>query len=327
MPAYRAVLFDFFGTLTHAVTAGRRPPRGRRTARLHPGLARHALDETYFQRASGRLGDAADCLRWVCDQAGVRPTERGAARRRAGPAGAVRDDTRLRADAVATLRALRARGLLTGVISDCTHELPACCRSSPVAPLLDTRVFSVEVGRCKPDPSLYLHRLRGAGGAGRAVPLRRRRGQPGTQRRRAASGMTAVRLAAPDLAGHLVYDSRAGMARPDPDAASARWSADGRRRRRRSAATDPVQPERLGRPPGPPGSAGAARPASRPAGSAPAAGRPSGASRVSTHSASPPLGQVADAAGGVEPLRRHRGAAISPLLAVGLAPGSPPPAR
>ena len=156
MPAYRAVLFDFFGTLTHAVTRGDGHHAVAELLGCTPDSLATALDETYFLRASGRLGDAADCLRRVCDQAGVRPTEpalHAAVRARRA---AVRDDTRLRADAVATLRALRARGLLTGVISDCTHEVPDLLAELPVAPLLDTRVFSVEVGRCKPDPAIFL---------------------------------------------------------------------------------------------------------------------------------------------------------------------------
>ena len=112
---------------------------------------------------------------------------------------AVRADTRLRADAVPVLAALRQRGLRTGVISDCTHELPAFLPQLAVAPLLDVRVFSVQVGRCKPDPALYLAACQRLGLApGDCLYV----GDGGSQELTGAerAGMTAVRLAAPDLA-------------------------------------------------------------------------------------------------------------------------------
>jgi putative hydrolase of the HAD superfamily len=119
---------------------------------------------------------------------------------------ALRADTRLRDDAESVLRVIRQHGLRTGLISDCTHELPAFLPSLPIAPLLDVNVFSVEVGRCKPDPLIYLEacwRLRvapedclyiGDGGSRELTGA-------------AAVGMTAVRLAAPDLADHLVFNA------------------------------------------------------------------------------------------------------------------------
>ena len=70
----------------------------------------------------------------------------------------------------------------------------------------EVSVFSVEVGRCKPDPMIYLEacwRMRvapedclyvGDGGSRELTGA-------------AAVGMTPVRLAAPDLADHLVFDA------------------------------------------------------------------------------------------------------------------------
>ncbi|RKN43575.1 HAD family hydrolase [Micromonospora endolithica] len=206
MPAYQAVLFDFFGTLTRPVQRG--------AAHSHVadllGCSRNTLvdvlDRTFYQRASGLLGDAQATLRWVCEQVGVHPTDQAVRHAVAARHRAVRADTRLRDDAVPTLAALRRRGVRTGIVSDCTHELPAFLPQLPIAPLLDVRVFSVEVGRCKPDPALYLaacHRLGvapedclfvGDGGSQELTGARR-------------TGMTAVRLAADDLAGHLVFNA------------------------------------------------------------------------------------------------------------------------
>ena len=209
MPRYQAVLFDFFGTLTRPVQRG---PAHEDTAELlgcPSDTFIEVLDRTYYQRASGLLGNAEATLRWVCAQAGVHPSDGAVRAAVASRHRAVRADTRLRAEAVPVLAALRQQGVRTGLISDCTHELPAFLPQLAVAPLLDVRVFSVQVGRCKPDPALYL-------AAGRRLGLAPADclyvGDGGSHELTGAerAGMTAVRLAAPDLAEHLVFNVEEG---------------------------------------------------------------------------------------------------------------------
>ncbi|WP_305785287.1 HAD family hydrolase [Symbioplanes lichenis] len=205
MPAYQAVLFDFFGTLTRSVRRGPQHAEIARALGCDPQAVLNVLDRTFAVRARGQFGSAEATLRWVTEQAGGSP--RPAQLQAAVPArvDALKADTELRADAEPVLRELKRRGLRTAVISDCTHELPAFLPSLPIAPLLDEKVFSVEVGRCKPDPEIYLEacwRLRvapedclyvGDGGSHELTGA-------------AAVGMTPVRLAAPDLTDHLVFD-------------------------------------------------------------------------------------------------------------------------
>ncbi|SBT51503.1 HAD family hydrolase [Micromonospora auratinigra] len=206
MPRHQAVLFDFFGTLTRCVQRG---AAHRATADLlgcPPATLTEVLDRTYYERATGRLGDAEATLRWVCRQAGVRPSDAAVRAAVASRHRAVRADTRLRDEAVPLLAALRHRGVRTGLVSDCTHELPAFLPQLAVAPLLDVRVFSVQVGSCKPDPALYLaacHRL------GLAPADCLYVGDGGSQELTGAerAGLTAVRLAAPDLADHMVFNA------------------------------------------------------------------------------------------------------------------------
>lgn len=201
---YRAVLFDFFGTLTQAVKRGPWHAAVARGLGCDPDEFVAVLDRSFRARSRGVFGTAEASLRWVCDQLGVDPPAdllRVALRARVA---AIRADTRLRPDAIRTLAAVRAHGLRTAVVSDCAHELPAFLPTLPVAPLLDVCVYSVEVGACKPAPAIYLaacRRLRvspeeclyiGDGG-----------GQELTGAE--ALGMDAVRLAAPDLRDHLVF--------------------------------------------------------------------------------------------------------------------------
>ncbi|MGC5320193.1 HAD family hydrolase [Micromonospora arida] len=206
MPSYQAVLFDFFGTLTRSVQRGVAHVGTAELLGCSTEILTEVLNRTYYERATGRLGDAEATLRWVCAQAGVHPSDHAVRAAVASRHRAVRADTWLRADAVPVLAALRQRGLRTGVISDCTHELPAFLPQLAVAPLLDVRVFSVQVGRCKPDPTLYLTACRRLGlEPGDCLYV----GDGGSQELTGAerAGMTAVRLAAPDLATHMVFNA------------------------------------------------------------------------------------------------------------------------
>ncbi|MET8906602.1 HAD family hydrolase [Micromonospora sp. NPDC004551] len=213
MSRYHAVLFDFFGTLTRCVQRGSAHRTIAELLGCPADTLIDVLDRSYYQRASGRFGNAEATLRWVCGQAGVHPSDEAVRAAVASRHRAVRADTRLRAEAVPVLAALRGQGVRTGLISDCTHELPAFLPQLAVAPLLDVRIFSVQVGRCKPDPALYLaacHRLDltpadclyvGDGGSQELTGAER-------------TGMTAVRLAAPDLAGHMVFNADDGWNGP-----------------------------------------------------------------------------------------------------------------
>jgi putative hydrolase of the HAD superfamily len=203
---WRAVLFDFFNTLTTSV---RRGPHHVRIARLlgcdYQALV-EVLDRTFLDRARGSYGMAHDGLRIVAQLAGGRPsrTEVGTAVR--ARIAAVRADGSLRPDAVSTLRTVRQMGLRTAVVSDCWFELPVFLPTLPIAPLLDAQVYSVRVGVTKPHPAMYLTACAALGvepheclyvGDGGSLEL------SGAQ----AMGMTAVRLAAPDLGQHLTFNA------------------------------------------------------------------------------------------------------------------------
>ncbi|HZN19213.1 MAG TPA: HAD-IA family hydrolase [Micromonosporaceae bacterium] len=203
---YRAVLFDFFGTLTQAVQRGRAHTKIARSLGCDPAAFIDVLDRTFYLRAQGRLGTAEATLRWVCAQLDVHPSDEQLRRACAARVDAVRTDTRLRPDAVNALWALRRRGVSTAVVSDCGHELPAFLPELPVYPLLDRTVFSVHVGECKPHPAMYLTAC-----AELDVPpaqcLYVGDGGSGELSGAAEAGMTVLRMDPPDLAHHLVFQT------------------------------------------------------------------------------------------------------------------------
>jgi len=57
--------------------------------------------------------------------------------------------------AVETLREVRARGLLTGLITVCSEDTVDVWPESPFAGLFDVEVFSCSCGLRKPDPRIY----------------------------------------------------------------------------------------------------------------------------------------------------------------------------
>jgi putative hydrolase of the HAD superfamily len=200
----RAVLFDYFGTLTTAVRQG---PAHRAMARrlgCDPDAWLALLARTFYSRASGRLGEPTEVLRRLARQLGVEPSTRVLHRVYGERIAAIGSDGPLRPQAVPVLRALRWRGLRTAVVSDCWYELPALLPGLPVYHLLDAHVFSVDVGRCKPDPAMYLTACERLGVAPRECLYV---GDGGSRELTGALavGMNAIRLAAPDLGEHLAF--------------------------------------------------------------------------------------------------------------------------
>ncbi|HYN97671.1 MAG TPA: HAD-IA family hydrolase, partial [Pilimelia sp.] len=59
-------------------------------------------------------------------------------------------------DAAPTLRALRAAGVRVGVVSNIGFDIRPLCAAWGLADLVDAWALSYEVGRCKPDPGIFL---------------------------------------------------------------------------------------------------------------------------------------------------------------------------
>jgi putative hydrolase of the HAD superfamily len=205
MRAYRAVLFDFFGTLTQSVRRG--PLHATIACRLgcEPTEMTAILDRSFLDRSRGAFGDATETMRWVCTQAGARPRPDQLRRAVTARVAAIRADTALRPDAMRTLRRLRRHGLRTAVVSDCGYELPTFLPHLPIGPLLNERVYSIHVRQRKPHPLMYLTACDRLG----VTPAECLYvGDGGSRELTGAAdvGMTAVRLDAPDLVDHLAFD-------------------------------------------------------------------------------------------------------------------------
>jgi putative hydrolase of the HAD superfamily len=154
----RAVVFDFFGTLTDpAAEVGRRRSFEATTSALGVPEERfwRAMGASFPERIVGRHGDTRETLRAVARLCGTEPDEErldaAVAAQRAG-AELVRPP---RPGVLDLLDRLRAAGLRIGLISDCSSELCEAWPQTPYAPRVDAAVFSWREGYRKPDARLY----------------------------------------------------------------------------------------------------------------------------------------------------------------------------
>jgi putative hydrolase of the HAD superfamily len=212
----RAVIFDYFGTLARTSSLADYLAARRRIAELlgvDPAAFLAELEATYSERATGLAGhDTVRVLRWLARRLGTEPGEEqlaAAARLRL----AEFTHVPIRAEAVPVLSALRRSGLRTGLVSDCSCELPAVWPRLPVAPHVDAVVFSFVEGVRKPDLSLYLTACRRLGVAPHECVYVGDGGSNELSGARAA-GMFPVRLLSPDHEAARVYELDTGWDGP-----------------------------------------------------------------------------------------------------------------
>ncbi|HEY55349.1 MAG TPA: HAD family hydrolase [Dehalococcoidia bacterium] len=155
---YEAVIFDLFGTLVANFSV-----------REHEGVLMEMasvlavpLDEfirlwidTFHQRATGVLPTPEAEVEYICQKLGTHVDED-----KVKLAAQVRTNYTVRSltprtGSVETLSHLKSKGLKTGLISDCSREVPALWGNTPFASLFDVTVFSCSVGMRKPDPRIY----------------------------------------------------------------------------------------------------------------------------------------------------------------------------
>ncbi|MFQ5810606.1 MAG: HAD family hydrolase, partial [Armatimonadota bacterium] len=155
---YAAVIFDLFGTLidNYSVQDHRRVlgEVARALGAPEEGFAR-LWGETYNDRATGAFPTLEASIEHICRELDVQAD----AARMADALGIRLSLTRRtlvpRGDALETLAELRARGLKTGLISDCSEEVPRLWGETPFASAIEAPVFSCVAGVKKPDPRIY----------------------------------------------------------------------------------------------------------------------------------------------------------------------------
>jgi len=144
----RGVIFDLWDTLVewpHAA-AERLVDRLAKVAPHDPAEFRRLLVSSYRASQTGPLRDVYLGL-------GIPPIHVDAAI--VEHHAIAREALRLRAGAAATIAQLRADGLMIGVITVCSEEVPAVWRETELFGLFDAETFSSTCGLMKPEPEIY----------------------------------------------------------------------------------------------------------------------------------------------------------------------------
>ena len=157
--AAAAVVFDLFNTLTAPVD-----DLGFRSSLREMALAVDADPDAFTQgwfhlwreRFDGTFPTTKAGVRGVCEAIGARVSETAVRQAVQVRAAFSRQTLQPRRDAVATLERLRALGLQTALISNCSPDVPVLWPTPPFAQAIDKPLFSCVEGLIKPDPAIYL---------------------------------------------------------------------------------------------------------------------------------------------------------------------------
>jgi len=154
---YTAVIFDLFGTLVPNMSLSEHRAVLTRMADIlsaPPDDFVQLWFDTFNERSTGIFQSPNDNVAYICRTLGsVNETKVKHAAR-------IRFDYTVqsmipRPDAIETLSHLKFQGCKTGLISDCSAEVPAIWKNTPFVKLIDAVVFSCLVGVKKPDPRIY----------------------------------------------------------------------------------------------------------------------------------------------------------------------------
>lgn len=155
---YKAVIFDLFGTLIENYTVERHESVLRQMASV---LSTPSEDfvrlwyQTFNDRCLGILKTPEDNIDYVCRKLGV-----SADKAKKNEAALIRYHLTESSlipvpGAIDTLTWLRSEGYKTGLVTDCSSEVPAIWPGTSFAPLFDVTIFSCRAGLKKPDPRIY----------------------------------------------------------------------------------------------------------------------------------------------------------------------------
>jgi putative hydrolase of the HAD superfamily len=154
----RAVVFDYFGTLTPTLARVASSVDQPQIAKIL-GVDRDAVNDwwgrTYPDRSTGRTGTGLDTMRLLARTLGGNDSDEAVRAAQAIRLATYAEMARPRGNAVDALKALRAKGLRIGVLSDCSAELPELWPELPLADYVDEPVFSALVGERKPHRAMY----------------------------------------------------------------------------------------------------------------------------------------------------------------------------
>jgi putative hydrolase of the HAD superfamily len=155
---YKAVIFDLFGTLIDNFTRREYDAMLLEIAgilKAPPADFTKAWKASFGERVTGAHPDQRQSFISICRELKIQASPEQIERAFNARMEFARRTTVPRRDAVKTLTSLRKDGYKTGLISDCTGEIPLIWDETPLTRLFDAKIFSCVVHITKPDPRMY----------------------------------------------------------------------------------------------------------------------------------------------------------------------------
>ena len=156
---YKAVIFDLFGTIINTFSQAEYEEVLIDMASILHAPAREFSQlwfDSFKERMTGELDTPRGSIEYICKKLKLDVTEEEIEH-----ASLVRLDFSARnmtprPCAIDIITRLKSGGYKTGLISDCSQEIPKAWSQTAFAPLFDVTVFSCLAGMKKPDPRIYL---------------------------------------------------------------------------------------------------------------------------------------------------------------------------
>ena len=155
MKAYKAVIFDLFGTLVDLPNYHENRDEMADILGIDRDGLSTAWAEAMHDLMTGSVPSIESALTHICRRLGVYPREeqiRASARLRLEYS---RASIVPRRGVVETQAVLKEKGYKVGLISNCMEEVARFWDETPFATMFDAAVLSSEVGMAKPDPRIY----------------------------------------------------------------------------------------------------------------------------------------------------------------------------
>lgn len=163
---YKGILFDLFGTIVDNFRNSDIDVLYRQMGSalgVEPDAMRDLWKSTFKERTAGAWPDLPTTLRAISTRIGGNPSDEQIEKARR-----IRFEFSIktlvpRHDAVATITELKRRGYITGLLSNCTHEVPELWPTTAFAPIIDHPTFSCTERARKPEPKIFEIALRKMG--------------------------------------------------------------------------------------------------------------------------------------------------------------------
>ncbi len=155
---FKAVIFDFFGTLVPIYTVN---PYHELLSAMSDKIGIPTdffIDRwlsTFNERVTGKLPDVYSNILKICNEFGASPTKEQCDVAVEMRHEFTKNHIRPKRDAIRTLSLIKESGFGLGLITDCSSELPLIWQETEFAPYFDATLFSCMEGTKKPDPSIY----------------------------------------------------------------------------------------------------------------------------------------------------------------------------